>query len=224
MFDNLKSHPLWEHSTDGWYAKYHSRCILADFGVFNEIPKIPKEFDSHYKVVRKIVWSADLLPNTLTYTIYTSDIALLEHIMSAPELNKHIEKIQTPVDMSHASTIIEFDTSAVHRSKLYYDHFLFKMTPTKYKNLEVELSKEAIKFIEDEIQDKRMVYAMGRTSRTWIFGSQRKSGFGSYPSSSLNIPTVYTNDEPGLMMFKLRFGSDIKFSVERVVLIKTPKA
>lgn len=86
-----------------------------------------------------------------------------------------------------------------------------------------EVLQEATEVIYEFFPDSRLVYTNGRYDISYLRPSYFMGATGTLsglqPTRTINIPTVYTNDEGAIMMYKLRFGSEILFEIDKVTLI-----
>lgn len=232
MHEEIINHKAWKQSSTGYYSKYIARVVLSGFSFWDyggNIERLPidRNFDGEYKKVRKL--DRDGL---FEFRVYTSNVDLLLWFAKAPELQDHIEEITCPANQSQIDELQKFKDNVLYREKYFFGKYKFRLQPDNYwtyqrQNMSKpsnEIVLEAINFLKDNFKDSRIQYTNGRYSMMYTRSQFLQTGTISSSTSltaqrMLNIPTLYTNDEGSLMLYKLKFGADLLFNIDKVTLL-----
>ena len=231
MHDAILTHEKWKLSFKGYYGKYTCKISLTgfpfwDFGGNIERLVLPNQFDNEYKKVR--TFDQD---HGFNFKIYTNNIDLILWIINRPEYNTYIDEICTPETQKQSQELSKFDENVLYRDTYFYKKYKYRVKPLnrwQYRRQSMnepsnEVLQEATEVIYEFFPDSRLVYTNGRYDISYLRPSYFMGATGTLsglqPTRTINIPTVYTNDEGAIMMYKLRFGSEILFEIDKVTLI-----
>ena len=225
MDNKITSHPKWCLSHKGYYGKYVAKITLGAFPFWGfggnvERLTLPNLFDNQYKKVRLL--NRD---NCFEFRVYTNSEKLINWIIDRPEYSANIKEISTPKTLEQTQELLKFDENVLYRNSLFYKTYKFRVKPVSNylyrrhnKNLPGnDTLQEAVDVIDDTFIDSRIVYTIGRFDISYLRSTIMPLQMSS--TRTINLPTVYTNDEASIMLYKLRFQSDLLFEVDKVVLL-----
>lgn len=134
-----------------------------------------------------------------TPTIYTSHRGLLDFICKTYK----VQELYTPASKSHAETLHNLDISSEIRTSLYYNSYKYKFEAWQtYRNPNygnVDALLDAVKWLYDYYEDD-LDTRMNPKYYRYDPSMARYSYMGS-------VPRIYTNDQTGLMLFKLSYSN-----------------
>jgi hypothetical protein len=146
-----------------------------------------------------------------TPTIYTSHRGLLDFICNTYA----VSEICTPASKSHMDALHSLDISSEIRETLYYRKYKYKFEGWQtYRNANygnVEALQDAVKWLYNYYGNDSNT-RMSPDKYIYI-GKVRYSYMGQ-------VPRIYTNDQSGLMLFKLSFNNIVdKIKVTEAVIL-----
>jgi len=224
MHKNILAHEKWKLSFKGYYGKYTCKLVLSgfpfwDFGGNIERLVLPNNFDKMYKKVRTLDHVTGF-----NFKVYTNSIELILWILNRPEYNAHIKEIATPKTEKQSQELSKFEENVLYRDTFFYNKYEYRIknySTWQYRRQSMSqpnntLLQEVVDSIDEFFPDSRLVYTNGRYDVNYFRTSH---SWNSTPTRTVNIPTIYTNNEGAIMMYKLKFGSQILFDIDRVTLI-----
>lgn len=230
MHKAILNHEKWKLSFRGYYGKYTCKIALSgfpfwDFGGNIERLVLPNHFDNQYKKIR--TFEQDLGFN---FKVYTNSIELLLWILNRPEYNAYIDEICTPETLKQSEELSKFEENVLYRDTFFYKKYAYRikhLSSWQYRRSSMstpsnEVFKEVVDSLDNFFPDSRQVYTNGRYDIHYLRPNYMVGSIGGIsmqPTRTINIPTIYTNDEGAIMMYKLRFGSQILFDIDKVTLI-----
>lgn len=224
----LTEHAKWSPSIKRFYGKYHSTARFVGLQ-WQEPIRIGAKWDGEYRTRVSYTYRTlnGRFSNTALkdITIYTSKIDLLEELVKDSHYETKLDYIATPRDPDHQSDLENTEENLVFRSKLYYSKYEYKVEANVnyWRNPpDSNAVAEAIKYVEENFKDTRIVYTDGRTHMPRSRYMSPIWGIGSGQSKSAAIPkfpTLYTNDTASLFLLKLSWGGDLNLVTERVVIV-----
>jgi hypothetical protein len=228
MDKNITSHPAWRLSHKGYYGKYVAKITLGglsfyDFGGNVERLTLPNLFDNQYKKVRQLAHAL----GSFEFRVYTNSEKLINYLIDRPEYQIYIKEICTPKNLEQRQELLKFDENVLYRDSLFYKKYKFRVKPisnylyrrNKRSMPSNEILQEAADVIHDTFTDSRIVYTNGRFDISYLKNNSWPYHVTAAPNRTVNLPTFYTNDEASIMLYKLRYQSDLLFDIDKVVLL-----
>lgn len=207
------NHPKWKPSSQLFYRKYHTAIKLGYFS-YNSKPGLPINFKD-YRIVRRFIEIDQKFE--IVCTIYTSDQKIIDFILNDSFYNRHIINLQGPINQQHLDALNNKDYKIVVRDNLWYNKYKYKMHCwANWRNQPSEEQYEDIqRFCYTQFDDSRVVnnfsgygYSWNRT--LWGAGSPNRS-------YSRSIPTIYTNNQEQIFLFKMAYANILNINIETVI-------
>ena len=216
------NHPNWKPSSQLFYREYHTAIKLGYFS-YNSKPGLPIQF-SDYRIVRRFIEIDKKFE--IVCTVYTSDQSIIDFILNDDFYNRHIISIQGPVSQEHIDQMNSKDWKTVVRENLWYKKYKYKLhTWANWRNQPSdEQYEDIIKFCYTQFEDSRVVNnygGYGYYSSFWASSQNHQWGIGSpisrRPAYGHSVPTVYTNDQEQIFLFKMAYANILNISIETVI-------
>jgi len=204
-------HNNWKPTTKLYYGKYHTAFKVGPFP-YHSPAYIPKHLDG----VRIV--SHHVHGSKITNTIYTNNQEVIDYILSDAYLRMHIQSVVGVINQEHYEYLRDKDRQLILRENLWYSKYKHKMSVWKtYKhvNTTTEDAERALDFIYETFDDKE--------SRTnGHFGAQyyNVTPYANMANSWITMPTIFTNNEAGIFLFKMAFNEKFTIKVETIVCLK----
>ena len=192
------NHKLWKPSSKLFYGKYHTSIKLGLFP--SHAPAfIPKSF-SGFRVVN----TSSQCWTKITSKIYTNNQEVIDYVMDDAYLNMHVLEVTGPVNEQHYKFMKEKDRTVCIRDKLWFGKFQHKMSVFKtFKNIgTVDEARDAYEFIKNEFT-----------------GDSRLSGRSQFRTSWVSLPSIFTNDEAAIFLFKMAYSQKFTIKVESIITL-----
>ena len=139
---------------------------------------------------------------------YTSDTAIIADILAS---DLEVVEITKPLNQSHKEMLHDSDRRVVIRDKLWYRKYKHKITA--WHNYEKatthDESKSMVQWIYDNF-DRKSNRLVSNSYGTWF----------SSPGRLISPPTIFTNSEETMMIFKLAYSSMLKITMETCITLK----
>lgn len=202
MYTTLRQNPKWKPTNKLWYSKYHCSIKLGPFDNDRHAPLIERphrQSNSYGQIDGKfaIMWT----------TIYTTDVKLLEGLTKLYPY----EEVHTPMNEKHATHLLDGDHTMAIRQSQWYNRYRYKLECSTWrtwswgKKTDEQDLAHADKFIKESFTRKDSRF---RVSEGW---------HGYNHDAKIRLPTIYTNDEASLMLFKLTFSKAIPICITEAV-------
>lgn len=192
---NLSNYHNWKPSDKLWYNKY--TCSIK-IGPFHDThcPDITGE----HRSTNKYMWDATTHRIRILYkTVYTNDLLLVQDLADTHPY----EYVKTPKDQNHELVLKSRNRRIEVRSILWHNQYRFKLDcwTTMYGGWRVDVVRQAmVQEVNDFIVENFL--DTGRLRHEYWYGS---------------IPTVYTNNEQALLLFKMRFSNEVKIHITEAI-------
>lgn len=212
-------HPKWKPSSKLFYRKYHTAIKLGYFS-YNSKPGLPHRFEDSYRSVRRFIEVDNQFE--IVSTVYTSDQKLINYILNDDFYSRHILSIEGPVSQEHIDQLNSKDYKIVIRDNLWYKKYKYKMTAwANWRNQPTdEQYEDILKFCYTQFEDSRVVNSYGGYGLYSSFWSQHRSnmwGITNRPAYGNSVPTVYTNDQAQIFLFKMAYANILNIDIETVI-------
>jgi len=139
---------------------------------------------------------------------YTSDTAIIADILAS---DLEVVEITKPLNQSHKEMLHDSDRRVVIRDKLWYRKYKHKITA--WHNYEKatthDESKSMVQWIYDNF-DRKSNRLVSNSYGTWF----------SSPGRLISPPTIFTNSEETMMIFKLAYSSMLRITMETCITLK----
>jgi hypothetical protein len=204
------NHKNWSPTTKLYYGKYHTAFKIGPFP-YHSPAYIPKHLSgfrivNHYNAAYKI-----------TNTIYTDNQEVIDYILTDSYLRMHIQSVIGVVNQDHYDYLRDKDRHIILRDKIWYGKYKHKMSVWKtYKhiNTTTDDAERALEFIHETFSDKE-------SRMNGYFGAQFVNVTPySQANSWITMPTVFTNNEAGIFLFKMGFNEKFTIKTESIVCLK----
>ena len=198
--NNLTQHPKWSPSKKLYFKKFNSQITVG-----------PTEYEgvslrqyerSEYRLSQSYVFNDQLRQYEVFTTVHTSNQDILNHLCDCYP----VVALSTPVNSDHLGIIEDVHIDSTLRKTLYYRKFRYRVLIWQNHRMDVNVDdfKQAGASIKSVFQDEAK-----------FLGD--RVGYMTYYSSPL--PTVFTNNEPGIMMLKLMLGNKFRIQVTKVYVL-----
>lgn len=203
-------HPNWSPATKLYYGKYHTAIKIGPFP-YHSPAYIPKHL-SGFRIVNHYVYGSKV-----TNTVYTNNHEVIDYILSDVYLRMHVQSVVGLMNQDHYNYLRDKDRQIILREKLWYGQYKHKMSVYKtYKHVDTSTddAERALEFIGETFS--------GKESRmNGHFGAQYYNVTINSPASSwITMPTVFTNNEAGMFLFKMGFNEKFTIKIETIVCLK----
>lgn len=224
MREFIINNEKWTPSFKQYYKTYHSSAKFIGLNRGENMQPDYKWIDQ-YRCRRSFEVRGDdgFVPGL---TIYTNNFDLLEELLRNEYYSQRLDYISTPRNQDHLDALSLSEERLVFRSRLFYNEYSYRVQAqiNYYRNPpDAQLISEAVKFVDENFVESRIVYNEGRVH--WPAGF-RRSWFNNptqiHNNNSIKIPkfpTIYTNDVNSLFLLKLSWGTELNLLSERVMII-----
>jgi hypothetical protein len=198
----LTQHPKWSPSNKLYYNKFNSQITVGP----TEYNGVDLEHcDSEdYRKNQKFIFNDELMQYEVFTTVYTSNDKILDTLIDTYP----VHSLSTPVNSDHQNIIEDLHTDTALRTTLYYRKFRFRLVIWRNHRMDVTADdcNQAHISIRDVFRDEAKFLGDRYASTTLSYWSR-------------DLPTVFTNNEPGIMMLKLMLGSKFRFKITKAYLL-----
>lgn len=198
---NLTLHPKWSPSDKFYYGKFNSQITVG-----------PTEYDAvaladysngSYRKIQNYVFCDAKMEYEIFTTVYTSDTDLIQHLMD----NYLVVAISSPANDTHQNILEDVHTHTALRDKLYYHKYQFRLVIWRNHRMEVNASD----FAEANIRLRELFSEDSKFLGGWVNLN--------YQPFTHDLPTVFTNDEASIMMFKIQFGNKFRLHITKAYVL-----
>lgn len=139
---------------------------------------------------------------------YTSDPAIIADILAS---DLEVVEITKPLNQAHKEMLHDSDRRVVIRDKLWYRKYKHKITAwhNYEKSTTHDESKSMVQWIYDNF-DRKSNRLVSNSYGTWF----------SSPGRLISPPTIFTNSEETMMIFKLAYSSMLRITMETCITLK----
>ena len=202
---NLTQLPNWSPSNKLYYGKFHSQITVGPTAY--EAVDVSKFDNISYRRIQNYIFSDALLAYEVFTTVYTSNADLIQHLLD----NYQLVSILTPANDNHQQLIENVHTHTVLRETLYYRKYQFRVVV--WCNHRAQVS--ALDFAEINSRVKEVFCGDSR-----LLGTRWGDTYSTYIMYEIqHIPTIFTNDEAGIMMLKLSYGDKFRFQITKAYVL-----
>jgi len=197
-----------------FYGIYDS-CVTLEhiprqLPIENKFVRVDGQGNTTFRVVRGYSHAA----GTYHCKLYTSDKEIIDSIIADNVLYSKIIQIQKPLNKAHADLLAKKDRKIIIRDKIWYNKYKHRVTSWHDLPNTIQAQDEMgilLKWIHDHFpsSDSRIVSVMGGYH-----------GHRAYRRGLSWIPTIFTNNEEAVMLFKLAFSSQVKIDFETCICLK----
>ena len=221
MTPTIVNSSKWTPSFKRYYSLYHSSAKFVG-KMRGERLSFDSKWDDEYRIRRSYHYNGLHDGYCPEITIYTNNLEMLCELINDPYYENRLDYITTPRDTEHLNALSSSDERIIFRSKLFYNTYRYRAIANVnyYRNApEADTVKQAVKFVDENFVDSRIVYNNGRVY--WPNGFRRNwlTGNVATPKSIPKFPTVYTNDESSLFLLKMSWGTELNLLSERVMIV-----
>ena len=207
----FRNHPNWQPVRKLYYKKYYSVIRVGNFFHRDAIAIDRRKFDGQYRIVDRYVGlQPDDQGNTAfasVASVYTNNVELLNYL--AEEYN--VLEVQTPYNDKHLAYLQDSNRDIIYRDKAWYDKYHHKVRvyeTWRHRN---------------SAGQQRPYEMMCRFDELFLSADSRWQGMNrdhtplKTHSRYFSYPTIYTNNEPSIMLLKMVLNDAIRLNVETVV-------
>lgn len=139
---------------------------------------------------------------------YTSSTDIVEHILNDPNLQ--VTEITRPLNDAHRELLHKRDRKVVIRKKLWFNRYKHKISA--YHNWDKNTTRE------ESIALVKWIYEHFPKGKNRVVSTS----YGSYFSSTRVIqpPTIFTNSEETMMLFKLAYNDMLRITMETCITLQ----
>lgn len=231
MFKDLTNHPNWQMSTKYFYKKYAYRIQMGPFKQrFNIVSGMADykniDYRQRWDWVHNFAWQSGENDAKFNFAVYTSSEELVNYLLD--NFKDKILCVNSPINEKHSKILDGLEANTIFRKQLYYKQYPLKMEVWRsWRNSDAtdDDLEEAYEWILENFNDRShsRITLRGNLTHvstniwniTWSGSKVPPSRFGRY----VQLPIVYTTDEPSLMMFKLMYGNKLNMEITRVVTL-----
>lgn len=202
--------PNWLPVRKLYYKKYYSVIRVANF-YRRDMIDIPDEFAGEYRIVDRFSdLQKDQKGNTAfasIASIYTNNIDLLTFLSVTYE----VKSIETPLNDTHLGYLKDPNRHVIYRDKAWYDKYHHKVRvyeTWRHRNTTSPQRPYELMNMFDDLFKKE--------DSRWQ-GLGRDHSFLRTHSRYFSYPTIYTNNEPSIMLLKMTCNDVIRIDVETVL-------
>lgn len=153
----------------------------------------------------------------VTNTIYTHSQSVIDYILSDAYLRMHVQSVIGLINQDHYEYLRDKDRNVIVREKPWYGKYQHKMSVFKtYKHVDTstEDAERALDFIHE-------TFANNESRLNGYFGAQFiMSPHHNSANSWITLPTVFTNNEAGMFLFKMGFNEKFTIKIETIICLK----
>lgn len=200
----------WKPIEKLFYGKYANVVRTPD----SSIDAILLKYKGEYRLVSRGY-------HTRTHSVYTNNVDLVNDIVNDCVL----ESIETPLNQMHYDLLADKTRDIIYREKPYYNKYHNRVET--YRNWgSAEIT------VDEFVEINKAMYELFESSESYWSGKEwrkklytdvdwvtRSYHYGRFWHSYL--PTIYTNDETALMMFKLRYNDRLRIKIKTIVTTET---
>lgn len=208
---HFRNHPNWQPVRKLYYKKYYSVIRVGNFFHRDAIAIDRRKFDGQYRIVDRY---AGLQPDDQGNTafasvasVYTNNVELLNYL----DEEYNVLEVQTPYNEKHLTYLTDPNRDIIYRDKAWYDkyHHKVKVYETWRHRNSADSKKpyDLLCMFDDLFTD---------TDSRWQGIGRDHTPLKTH-SRYFSYPTIYTNNEPSIMLLKMALNDVIRISVETVV-------
>jgi len=188
--------------------------FYREFDTRIKIIKVPRYFhfnysrfdnegNSRYRIV-KIYRSR----SEYDCNFYTSSLDLIQNILTNPELK--VTEITQPLNDTHRELLHKRDRKVVIRNKLWFNRYKHKISA--YHNWDRSTTKD------ESVDMVKWIYEHFPKGENRIVSTS----YGSYfsPTRLIQPPTIFTNSEDTMMLFKLAYSDMLRMTMETCITLQ----
>ena len=166
-------------------------------------PRFNEQGEQSYRAVRIYRSKSEYDVN-----LYTSDAVFISNILSS---DLEVVEMTKPFNQMHKELLHDKHRQVVIRDKLWYRQYKHKITAWHNfeKSTTYEESKNMVQWVYDNF-DRRSNRLVSNSYGTWF----------SSPGRLVFPPTIFTNSEETMMLFKLAYSSMLKMTMETCITLK----
>lgn len=206
----FKEYSTWTPVRKLYYKKYYNVIRLGNF-FHRDMIEIPDEFEGEYRIVDRY-GSLKKDPNGNTAfasvaSVYTNNADLLDFLAITYE----VQAIETPVNDTHLGYLTDPNRHVIYRDKAWYDKYHHKVRvyeTWRQRNISSNRKPHELMYMFDDLFKKE--------DSRWQ-GQGRDHSFLKTHSRYFSYPTIYTNNEPSIMLLKMTCNDVINIDVETVL-------
>lgn len=173
--------------------------------------EIPIEYEGEYRIVdRYDSLKKDSKDNTAFASIasvYTNNVDLLTFLSVTHE----VKSVETPLNDTHLGYLIDPNRHVIYRDKAWYDKYHHKVrvyeTWRQRNSTSIQKPYDLMNMFDDLFK---------KEDSRWQ-GQGRDHSFLKSHSRYFSYPTIYTNNEPSIMLLKMTCNDIIRIDVETVL-------
>jgi len=200
----------WQPVRKLYYNKYYNVIRAAAHPTHTKI-YIPSEYKGEYRIVDRYVGIQPDVNGNNAFTniasIYTNNQDLITYVIKHYE----VSGIETPFNQTHLDYLQDSNRDILYRDKAWYGqyHHKVKIFETWRKKGKPNSAKpvEVLSMFKELFKPK---------DSRWN-GQNRDHSFLWSHSRYFSYPTIYTNNEPSIMLLKMSYNSILSIYVETVV-------
>ena len=207
---HFKEYSTWTPVRKLYYNKYYSVIRVGNF-FHRDMIEIPIEFENEYRVVDRYDSLKKDQKDNIAFasiaSVYTNNVELLNYLADSYE----VQAIETPLNDTHLGYLMDPSRQVIYRDKAWYDKYHHKVRvyeTWRHRNtFSPQRPFELMNMFDDlfKKQDSR-----------WR-GQGRDHSFLKSHSRYFSYPTIYTNNEPSIMLLKMTCNDVIRIDVETVL-------
>jgi hypothetical protein len=210
MNSQHRQHLNWQPVRKLYYKKYYNVVRTGTHPTHQKID-LPKKFAKEYRIVDRFVGIQpdDNGNNAFTNiaSVYTNNEELIQYILKYYE----VTGIETPYNQTHLDYLLDTNREIIYRDKAWYDQYHHKVRIFESWRSRASVNKAKpmeVLYIFDEL--------FKRIDSRWNGQGRDHSNLWSH-SRYFSYPTIYTNNEPSIMLLKMSYNSMLSINVETVV-------
>lgn len=202
-----KDHADWKPVKKLYYKKYYNVVRVGAKSARHRL-SIPIEFSGEYRIVDRIDGIKTLDDITVfssVASVYTNNTDLMDYLLD----EYYVVGIETPYNNQHKEYLVDQNRNVIYRDKAWYGtyHHKVKVYETwRHRGHERANPAEVLKSFKELF--------VSSDSR-WNGQHRDLTEFSS--SRYFAYPTVYTNNEPSIMLLKMLYNQTVAIYVETVV-------
>lgn len=210
MNNQLRQHPQWTPVRKLYYNKYYNVIRAGTHPTHVKI-MFPKEFAKQYRIVDRFVGiQPDSKGNnafTNVSSVYTNNEKLIEYIIKYYD----VIGVESPYNETHLDYLKDPNRDIIYRDKAWYDQYHHKVKV--YESWRNRGQGTRAKPVEVLAMFKEL-FKSGDSR--WTGQDRDHSQLWSH-SRYFSYPTIYTNNEPSIMLLKMSYNAVLSINVETVV-------
>lgn len=206
----FREYSTWTPVRKLYYNKYYSVIRVGNF-FHRDMIEIPDKFAGEYRIVdRYESLKKDQKGNTAfasVASVYTNNIELLNYLAD----NYEVQAVETPLNDTHLGYLTDPNRQVIYRDKAWYDKYHHKVRvyeTWRHRNTFSAQRPYELMNMFDNLFKKE--------DSRWQ-GLGRDHSYLQSHSRYFSYPTIYTNNEPSIMLLKMTCNDRIRIEVETVL-------